>query len=516
MVLARWVGIRGWWLRLIGLWSVVIFVLLCRTEPSVLRAAAMGLVALAALGLSGRAAGLRSLSVATILLIMIDPWLGRSLGFALSVLATGGIVWWSRRWVQGMQRWAPRVVGEAIAVPLAAHLATLPVAAAISEQVSMIGIITNAVAGPFVGPATVLGFAAAGLSLVSSTVAGWAGMLACWLAQPILWTAHLGASLPGASWRWPATLPSLVVLAAGCLIAAMLAPWVLRSRWLALAVAVLSVLAVIRAPMQPGWPPADWRLVACDVGQGDGLAVRSGPGSAIVIDSGPDPAPMRRCLDQLGVRKVPLLILSHFHADHVGGLSGVLAGRRVERIWISPWAEPAQEADEVRRAAAGLGIEESVPAVGDHAQVGTARIDVLGPIDRDTPPLPAPNGDSSDANNMSLVVKITVDGLRMLLDGDIEPPEQEHVLASGADLRVDVLKVPHHGSSRQDADFIAATGAKIAIASAGEDNDYGHPAPRTMSLLRKDRMTALCTCRRGSIAVSVADGGPRVVAQRSS
>jgi competence protein ComEC len=170
----------------------------------------------------------------------------------------------------------------------------------------------------------------------------------------------------------------------------------------------------------------------------------------------------------------------------------------------------------VRRAAAGLGIEESVPAVGDHAQVGTARIDVLGPIDRDTPPLPAPNGDSSDANNMSLVVKITVDGLRMLLDGDIEPPEQEHVLASGADLRVDVLKVPHHGSSRQDADFIAATGAKIAIASAGEDNDYGHPAPRTMSLLRKDRMTALCTCRRGSIAVSVADGGPRVVAQRSS
>lgn len=513
MVLARWVGVRGWWLRLIGLWSVVIFVLLCRTEPSVLRAAAMGLVALAALGLSGRTAGLRSLSVATIVLIMIDPWLGRSLGFALSVLATAGIVWWSRPWVRAMRRWSPLVIAEAVAIPLAAHLATLPVAAAISGQVSMIGILTNAVAGPFVGPATVLGFAAAGLSLISSTVAGWAGLLACWVAQPILWTAHVGASLPGAAWRWPVTLPALAVLTLGCLGAAWLAPFVLRRRWLALAAAVLSLIMVIRAPVQPGWPPAAWRLVACDVGQGDGLVVRTGAGAAIVIDSGPDPGPMRTCLDQLGVSRVPLLILSHFHADHVGGLDGVLAGRRVEGIWVSPWAEPAAEAADVRRTADRLGIAETVPPVGDQVRVGDADVDVLGPIDRVRPPLPATNGESSDANNMSVVVKITVAGLRILLAGDIEPSEQKRVLASGADLRADVLKVPHHGSSRQDSDFIAATGARVAIASAGKDNDYGHPAPVTMQLLRSDGMTALCTCVRGSIAVSGPPGRPQVVAQ---
>ncbi|HEY9293114.1 MAG TPA: ComEC/Rec2 family competence protein, partial [Microlunatus sp.] len=175
MIIARWLGVRGWWLRVVGLGAVVVFVMLCRTEPSVLRAAAMGLVALAALGMSGRARGLRSLWVAMLILLIIDPWLGRSLGFALSVLATGGIIWWAGRWVRAMRRWSPRIVAESIAVPLAAHLATLPLAAAISGQVSMIGILTNAVAGPFVGPATVLGFAAAGSSLLSSTLAGWVG-----------------------------------------------------------------------------------------------------------------------------------------------------------------------------------------------------------------------------------------------------------------------------------------------------------------------------------------------------
>lgn len=508
MVLARWIGIRGWWLRLIGLGAVVIFVLLCRTEPSVLRAAAMGLVALAALGISGRAAGLRSLAVATILLIMIDPWLGRSLGFALSVLATGGIVWWSRRWVEVMQRWLPRVVAEAIAVPLAAHLATLPVAAAISGQVSMIGIITNAMAGPFVGPATVLGFAAAGLSLVSGPVAGWAGWAACWAAQPILWTAHAGASMPGASWSWPSTPPALAVLALGCLAVGVAADSVLRRRWLALIIVVLTLAAVIRAPVQPGWPPRSWLLVACDVGQGDGLAVRTGDHEAIVIDSGPEPAPIRRCLDQLGVRRVPLLILSHYHADHVGGLDGVLAGRRVERVWTSPYPSPAGEAATVATTAGRLGIPTSIPTVGERTTVGAAQLLVLGPVDRRPSPPMVADGESSTENDLSLTVKITVAGIRFLLTGDVEPPEQQRMLAAGVDLSADVLKVPHHGSSRQDPGFIAATGARLAIASAGADNDYGHPAPRTMQLLRSDAMTALCTCRRGSIAVGLRPGRP--------
>ncbi len=507
VVLARWIGVRGWWLRLVGLAAVVAFVALCRTEPSVLRAAAMGLVALTGTGLSGRGDGLRSLCVAMTILLVADPWLGRSLGFVLSVLATGGIIWWARPWSEAMHRWTPTVIAESIMVPLAAQLATLPVAASISGQVSMVGILTNAVAGPFVGPATVLGFAAAGLSLLASGPAGVAGWLACWSAQPILWTAHLGAALPGAAWSWPVSPAAIGLLAAACLALALLMAPVARRPWATGLLMIAMIIGVVRAPVQPGWPPRDWLLVACDIGQGDGLAVRTGDGQAIVLDTGPDPVPMRRCLDQLGVRRVPLLIMSHFHADHVGGLAGVLDGRQVEQVWVTPYPSPAAEDRAVQSTADRLHIPVSVPEVGVHAQLGPVSLLVIGPVDRAPTAVISAEGQSSTENNLSLTIMVTVRGVRMLLPGDVEPEEQHRILQSGTDLRADVLKVPHHGSSRQDSGFIAATGARVAIASAGRHNSYGHPAPRTMQLLRSDGMTALCTCSSGSIAVVPASPG---------
>src|SRR5690606_29747553 len=146
--------------------------------PSVLRATAMGVVALAAVGRGGAGGrAIRHLCVAMLALLVVDPWLARSVGFALSVLATGGIIWWGGTWAERLS-WLPRVIAEAVAVPLAAQVATQPVVAALSGQVSIVGLLANAVAGPLVGPATVAGFAAAGLSLVHPWPAAAAGWLA--------------------------------------------------------------------------------------------------------------------------------------------------------------------------------------------------------------------------------------------------------------------------------------------------------------------------------------------------
>src|SRR4030095_10716767 len=114
VTVAGWVGVRGWWLRGVGLAGVIIFVALCRTEPSVLRAAAMGLVALAALGSGSRGAGVRNLAVASMILLLLDPFLSRSIGFALSVLACAGIVWWARRWTMIMNPWLPVIIAQAL------------------------------------------------------------------------------------------------------------------------------------------------------------------------------------------------------------------------------------------------------------------------------------------------------------------------------------------------------------------------------------------------------------------
>ena len=510
LISARWLGVRGWGLRLVGLAGVVIFVGLCRTEPSVLRAAAMGLVALAALGSGGRRAGLRNLCLAIVILIILDPFLGRSVGFALSVLASAGIIGWAGGWTVQLRRWMPRVLAESLAVPLAAHLATLPVVAAISGQVSVVGVLANAAAGPLVAPATVLGFIAAGLSLLNGTLAACAGFGAAWSAQVIIWIASLAARLPGASWHWPSSPAALALLGASSLAAGLCLNQALRRPWLvaALAWALMAVLLV--TPAQPGWPPRDWVLVACDVGQGDGLIVRVGAGAAVVIDAGPNAVAMRRCLDQLRISRVPLLIVTHFHADHVDGLAGVLAHRRVGEIWTSPLPSPAYEAAAVQQMAAQSGVPVRVPAVGSEGTVGAASWLVLGPAGQ--PQLE--DSESAAENDASLVVAMRAGGLRLLLTGDVEPPGQQAILTSGADLHADVLKIPHHGSARQDADFLAATKARVAIASVGLGNDYGHPAPRTVALVRSLGMTLLRTDTQGSVAVTFRAGAIGAVTQR--
>jgi competence protein ComEC len=510
LTVARWVGVRGWWLRGVGLAGVIIFVALCRTEPSVLRAAAMGLVALAALGSGSRTAGVRNLAVASMILLLVDPFLSRSIGFALSVLACGGIVWWARGWTMIMNRWLPAMIAESIAVPLAAQLATIPVVAAVSERVSVVGLAANALAGPFVGPATVLGFAAAGGSLLSGTLAAIFGYAAAWSAQMIIWIAMIGSQLPGSEWHLPATPATLIWLAVSSLLVGLSLGYVLARPWLSLLLAGVMIICLGAVPRQPGWPPRDWVLVACDVGQGDGLAVRVGRNAAIVVDSGPAPGIMEGCLARLRIRSVPLLIITHFHADHVAGLTGVLRHHRVGQLWLSPLAPAGPVAALIRSQAAQRGIPLNAPLPGTRATVGQAELQVLGPVDQ----VVSDQDESSRQNDSSLVIMARVAGLRLLLTGDVEPAGQRAILGTGADLHADVLKIPHHGSAQQDPAFFAATQARVAIASAGAHNDYGHPAPRTVQLARSLGMTLLSTDQNGSVAIRLADNRLAAVTQR--
>ena len=510
LTVARWIGLRGWNLRIVGLAGVIIFVALCRTEPSVLRAAAMGLVALAALGSGSRAAGVRNLAVASLILLLLDPFLSRSVGFTLSVLACAGILWWARRWTMIINRWLPLLVAESIAVPLAAQLATTPVVAAISGRVSVSGLVANALAGPFVGPATVLGFAAAGASLVNAVLAAVFGLGAAWSAQMIIWIARVGSQLPGSEWHLPVTPLNLTWLTLSSALLALSLAYLLARPWLSLLLALIMIICLCGAPRQPGWPPRDWLLVACDVGQGDGLAIRTDHRSAIVVDSGPTPAAMRRCLDGLGISRVPLLIITHFHTDHVAGLIGVMQHRAVGQMWVSPLSPAGSVDAEVRRQAMQHRIPLSAPLPGTRASVGQAELDVLGPIS----PVIADEDESSRQNDASLVIMVNTAGLRVLLTGDVEPPGQQAILSTGVDLHADVLKIPHHGSARQDPAFIAASHARLAIASAGLDNDYGHPAPHTVQLIRSLGMTLLRTDQNGSIAVRVRQHRLAAVTQR--
>jgi competence protein ComEC len=244
-------------------------------------------------------------------------------------------------------------------------------------------------------------------------------------------------------------------------------------------------------------------MVACDVGQGDALVLRAGPASAVVVDAGPDPRLVDRCLSRLGIREVAAVVLTHFHADHVDGLEGVVRGRRVGEVQVTALAEPAYGAAYVRRVAAERGIPVRVPAYGELARAGPLSWQVVAPqhLVDDNP------------NDASLVLLVATRGLRLLLAGDVEPPSQAPLTRIAGLAPVDVLKVPHHGSAHQDDRLLQSLGASLALVSVGEDNDYGHPSGRTMALLRAAGAQVHRTDTEGDLAVVPGHDGPRVVAR---
>ncbi|MCF6743206.1 DUF4131 domain-containing protein [Blastococcus sp. KM273128] len=493
---------------LVGVLALVGFVVLARPSASVLRAAAMGTVALLALASGRSRAALPALGAAVTVLLLVEPALARDPGFALSVVATAAIVLlappWSRR-LRG-HGW-PAWPADAVAVSAAAGLATAPVIAGLTGTVSLVSLPANLLAAPAVPAATVLGLLAAPAGLVLPSAGDALVGLAGWPVRWIVLVAERAAAVPDAVAGWPkgtvgALLLAVLLLVAGCLL------WRFpRARPLALA--ALVGLVVVGWPLRQGldgWPPTGALLVACDVGQGDGLVLPLGDGQGVLVDAGPDPAPIDRCLDRLGIDALPLVLLSHLDADHVGGLAGALGGRAVGVVasgTLSPADDRTPVIDALVRQVGGT-REVLVP--GDRRGVAGVAVEVLAPD-----PLRATA--AADPNGLSLVARVTAGGLRLLLTGDIGADEEVALLRGGVDLRADVLKVPHHGSGDVDPAFLAATGARAAIVSVGAGNGYGHPAPRLLGRLADAGARVHRTDRDGDVAVVGTAGGWGVVAR---
>lgn len=511
------------------------FVWVVGPDASVLRAAVMGAIGLAAVlpGRPGKPGA--ALCAAVVLLLAADPWLATGYAFVLSVLATAGLVLFGGRCATWLRRWLPGWLARAVAVPLAAQLFCGPVLVLLQPQLTVYAVPANVLAAPLVGVVTIAGTASLVVLPLLPPAAGVLTGVAGVAAQAVGGIALVFAALPGAALPWPEGAGGVVLMAAlsvagFCLLAAAshrsaavsavrraggraarAAPrWLRRRAGLqaaakcaALFVATALVAAALAAiPVGAGWlkDQRRWTIVACDVGQGDGLVVRTAAHSALVIDAGPDPVPMRRCLDDLAVTTVDIFVITHFHADHYGGTAGVLAGRKVRAALASAAGGPVPKTVDDQLRGAGVPLERA--SEGRSGTTGSVDWRVLWPV----APLPPPAAVPPNPNDSSIVLNVEAagsDGSRLsaLMTGDIEEDAAARLLARGRLAAVDVLKVAHHGARNGGSDIIRSSRAALALVSVGAGNDYGHPAPATLEALTRFRAQVARTDQQGRIYV---------------
>ncbi|WP_347757120.1 ComEC/Rec2 family competence protein [Agrococcus sp. ProA11] len=482
----------------IAVGALAAFVVLVTPEPSVVRAGAMAAIGLLGIVTGRRAGAVAVLSLAVLLVLVLQPHLATSAGFALSALATCGLIMHGPPIARALGRWLPLPIAALIAVPFAAQLWCLPVLVALDARVSLVSVLANLLAGPAAPLVTVVGLAACLAAPLAPAVAvglAWVAWIpAAWIAG----VAMVAQQLPGAQTPWPAA-PWGAVAASAMLVIVTIGH--ARGR-LVRGIAVALIVGLV-VGAGAAWPSirlgslADWRIAQCDVGQGSATLVRHG-GAVVLVDTGRDPALVRRCLTTLGVQRIDLLVLTHFDADHVGGASA-LAGRTAMVVHGPLDDRAGPVVDEL--AAAGAAVQEA--RRGDAWQLGGLRIDALWPI-----------GDAAPGNDASVAVTVDLPGagVELLVLGDLGAEAQSRLLRAGVPSAA-VVVVAHHGSADQLPALYRRVGASVGLVGVGA-NDYGHPTDAALRLVRDAGTAALRTDELGTIALALDEQGVRVWSER--
>jgi competence protein ComEC len=483
------------------------FVVLVTPGASVVRAAAMAVVVLIAVARGRPASGVPVLGLAVLALLIRDPWLSRDYGFALSVLATAGLLVLAGPLARVLARWMPKALAMLIAIPLAAQVACQPVLLMLAPSLPLYGVIANLLAEPAAPIGTTLGLLAC-LVLPVMPVLGQALVWLAWL--PAAWIAAIArwaAQAPATGLPWPDG-PVGVALCVGAVVAITVVTMSVarrrprgagrRSPVLAFSGACLIAGAGVYAGSLGGGTiarnlavPDDWQVAACDVGQGDAILVRDGAHVAM-IDTGRDATLATSCLERLGIDRVELLVLTHYDADHVGGVAAV--SDLAESVIVG---ETTREADEktlhVLRAAGVSIVQGSAGMTGD---LGALRWRILWP------PTPVGGHSALGGNDGSITMEFDGKGIRSVLLGDLGEKSQESLLRLGETGPADVVKVAHHGSADQSERLYRQLGAAVGLVSVGAKNGYGHPTSKALGMLARSGTTIERTDEQGLILVS--------------
>jgi beta-lactamase superfamily II metal-dependent hydrolase len=274
-----------------------------------------------------------------------------------------------------------------------------------------------------------------------------------------------------------------------------------RLNSLLILVALVVVACVPATPTAVAPQPGGALTVAfLDIGQGDATLIRAPNGMTMLIDGGNSNGDgLEVIIPQLeawGADKLDVMVATHPDADHIGGLPAVIENFPVDTVALTGQVHPTQIYErfliDVRDSASNAIQTRTGASIPFDPSV---QVEVLGP-DEDAV-------QDDDTNNASIVIKMTYGQITFLFTGDAEGPQEETILASGADLRSTVLKVGHHGSrSSTSEEWLNAVDPQVGVISAGENNRYGHPHQEVLDLLNRFGVQIYRTDQSGTITIT--------------